>query len=447
MGAKAGQSKKSGSAPDRKSGRQRLALLLFGALFAVLFAGYAIADGIGHPSVPEGDVAIVQNLPDEIGSVSETDLKRALLQQAAQAQLKKAPEPGDDKYEELMTAALGELLDTIWIQGEAEELGIAVTPKQIATEFATIKKQNFKTEAEYAKFLKTSRFSKEDVLARVKLQLLSSQIQEKIAQQAPPATPSEVADYYNSVKDSQFTTAESRDVRVVVNKDKAKVEAAQAELEKDNSPASWKKVAAKYSEDPTTKTKGGLQKALTEELLQSQPTLKTAIFGGATGQVTGPVDVQGNYFVIEVVQLNPEKIQSLPEVSTQIKSQLTQQVAQQVFSEFVTNYQSKWQSRTFCADGFVIERCANYVGDGRPSGAPPACYEADPKGGLPEACPAPVTPVSPARPGSTTLVKPQGDRLPQRPRPEGLKETELPLGVPGTPSTGVPPTGAPPTGE
>ena len=52
---------------------------------------------------------------------------------------------------------------------------------------------------------------------------------------------------------------ESRDVRVVVNKDKAKAEAAKALLEKDDSPASWKKVAAKYSEDPTTKTKGGLQ--------------------------------------------------------------------------------------------------------------------------------------------------------------------------------------------
>jgi len=446
VGAKSGQSRKSGSTSDRKAGRQRLALILFGALFVVLFAGYAIAHGLGHPSVPEGDVAIVQEVPDDIGSISEADFKRALLQQAAQGQLKKAPQPGDDKYDELKEAALGELLDTIWIQGEAEELGIQVTPKQIATEFATIKKQNFKTAAEYAKFLKTSRFTKADVLTRVKLQLLSSQIQEKIAEKAPPASASEISDYYDSVKDSQYKTAASRDVRVVVNKDKAKVVAAQKALEADNSPASWKKVAAKYSEDPTTKSKGGLQKALTEELLQTQPELKSAIFGGATGQIEGPVDVQGNYFVIEVVQLNAEKVQPLAEVSAQIKSQLTQQVAQKVFSEFVSNYQSKWQSRTFCADGFVIERCSNFIGDGRPKGAPPACYEADPKGGLPEACPAPVTATSPALPGSTTVIEPQGKRLPQRPRPQGLKETELPVGVPGTPSTAAPPTGAP-TGE
>ena len=77
-------------------------------------------------------------------------------------------------------------------------------------------------------------------------------------------------------------------MRVVVNKDKAKVEAAKAALEKDDSPASWKKVAAKYSEDPSTKAKGGLQPALTEELLASQEALKTAVFGSATGVVTGP---------------------------------------------------------------------------------------------------------------------------------------------------------------
>jgi len=436
VGAKRGQS--------RKSGRQRLALVLFGALFVILFAGYAIAQGIGHPSVPSGAVAIVTHVPAEDGTISETDFKRALLQQAAQAKLKGTPKPGDDKYEELKEAALGELLDAIWIQGEAEELGIAVTPKQIATELAQIKKTNFKSEAEFQKFLKTSRFTKADVLARVKLQVLSTQIQETLTKEAPPASDDEISAYYDSVKDTQYKTAESRDVRVVVNKDKAEAEAAKSALEKDDSPASWKKVATKYSEDPTTKSKGGLQPALTEELLASQEELKDAIFGNPAGVVVGPVDVQGKFFIVEVEKLNPEKVKSLSEVSAEIKGQLTQQLAQEVFSEFVAEYQSKWSSRTFCAEAFLIERCDNYVGNGHSSSAPEGCYEADPKGGIPKACPAPVAQVSPALPGSTTLIKPQGERLPQRPRPEGLKEAPaLPVGVPGTPGT----TAAPPTAE
>jgi parvulin-like peptidyl-prolyl isomerase len=437
VGAKPGQS--------RKAGRQRLALIVFGALFVILFAGYAIAHGLGDPSIPEGDVAIVQGVPD--GSISEAEFKRALGQQIAQGGLKKPPKPGEKKYEELKTAALGELLDQTWIEGEAEALGISVTPKQIGTELAQIKKTNFKTAAEYQEFLKTSRFTKADVLARVKLQLLSTQIQEKITQQAPVPSEGEIADFYDSAKDTQFTTPESRDVRVIVNKDKAKVEAAQKLLEEDSSPASWKKVALKYSSDPTTKKEGGLQKSLTEEILQSQEDLKDAIFGNPSGVIVGPFEVQGNFFVSEVVKLNAAKVQTLGAVKAQIKSQLAQQQSEETFSEFVAEYQSKWQSRTFCASGFEIERCSNYKTPAHPAGAKPGCYEANPKGGLPADCQAPVIQPEPALPGTTTPVEPSGKRLAQRPRPEGLKESEVPSLLPEGAAPGGAGTVAPPTGE
>jgi parvulin-like peptidyl-prolyl isomerase len=431
---------------SRKSGRQRLALVLFGVLFVILFAGYAIAQGLGHPGVPSGDVAIVTHVPAEIGSVSEAEFKRALLQQALKAKLKKTPEPSDAKYEELKKAALSELLNAIWVRGAAEELDISVTSKQIAAELVQIKKTNFKTPGEYQKFLTTSHFTKADVLDLVELQLLTTRIQEVVAKKAPPPSSSEIAAYYDTSKDAQYTTPESRDVRVVVNKDKAKAEAAKAALEKDDSPASWKKVAAKYSEDPTTKAKGGLQPALTEELLASQEELKSAIFGNPSGVVVGPVTVSGKYFVVEVVKLNAAKVKTLGEVSTEIKTQLTQQLAQEVFTEFVTEFQSKWQARTFCASGFEIESCSNYKSPGHSASAPAGCYEANPKGGPPKECPAPVTQATPALPGSTTVLKPQGERLPQRPRPEGLEEAAgagsvLPEGVTPGAAGAAPPTG------
>jgi foldase protein PrsA len=425
-----------------------LALGVFGVLFVALFAGYAIAQGIGQPSVPSGDVAIVKNVPD--GTISEAEFKRAVLQQVASGGLKKTPKPGEKKYEELKTAALGELFDSLWIAGEAEELGISATPKQIATELAQIKKQNFKTAAAYQAFLKKSHFTQEDVNKRVKLQVLSTQIQEQISKKAPQPSKSEIADYYEASKVTQYTTKPTRDVRIIVTKDKGKAEKAKEALAKDDSAASWKKVAPKYSEDPTTKSKGGLQAGLSEELLKGKEPLLGAIFKSPTGVVVGPVNLEGNYFVVEVEKLNPEKVQTLAEVESQIKSTLTQQLSQEVFSEFVSGYQSKWQSRTFCASGFVIERCANYVGSGHPSSASPTCYEANPKGGPPKECPAPVTPASPALPGTTTILKPQGERLPQRPQPEGLKAAgaagaALPEGVtPG--ATEAAPEAAPEAG-
>ncbi|HEX6603035.1 MAG TPA: peptidyl-prolyl cis-trans isomerase [Solirubrobacterales bacterium] len=437
MGAKSGQRRKP-SADDRSAGRQRLALILFGALFVVLFVIFAVTEGIGSPSVPSGDVALVEDVPDEIGQVSQEQFDRAFVQQVAQAKLKKAPEPGEKKYEELKTSALGELLDQIWIQGEAEELGIEVTEKQVEDELASIKKQSFGTDGAYEKFLEESKFTQEDVLSRVELQLLSQQIQETVSAEAPPPSSEEIEAYYEAEKAAQFTTKESRDVRIVINKDKGQVEAAKAELEKDSSDGSWKKVAAKYSTDPTSKDKGGLQKGITEEFLQGP--LKSAIFDAATSELKGPVEFQGNYILVEVVKLNPAKVQTLDEAKAQISSTLGQEQQQDFFSEFITEYQTKWEQRTFCADGYVIERCSNYVGDGRPSNAAPACYEEDPKVPAKE-CPAPVTPISPALPGSITESKPKGEPFPQRPLPENLPEQgeEVPTPVPG----GAPP----PTGE
>jgi len=417
----------------KAAGLQRFALVLFGVVFIALFAIIAIAEGLGDPSIPSGDVALVKGVPD--GNVSEAELKHAMLQQAASGGLKKLP-AGGSKLEELRKKALEEILNAIWVRGEAEELGIAVTPKQIATELATIKKQNFKTEAAFQKFLKTSHFTRADVTERVKLQVYGTQIQEHIAKKAPPPSDSEISDYYEASKATQYTTKPSRDVRVIVTKDKGKAEEAKALLSKDDSPANWKVVAGKFSTDPTSKAKGGLQEGLSEETLQEP--LKAAVFQNAQGQVIGPIEFQKSFIVVETEKLNPEKVQTLGEVSSQIKAQLTQTVAQSVFSEFLSDYQSKWQSRTFCAAGYVIERCSNYVGNGHSSTADPACYEANPKKPANE-CPAPVSQAKPALPGTVTILKPTGEQLAQRPRPEGLKETgsegiTLPEGV--TPPTG-----------
>jgi len=411
---------------------QRFALVLFGAALVVLVVGFAIAQGIGQPSVPSGDVAVVEGASEGNSTVSEAEFKRAMLQAAAQGGLKKTPKEGTSRYEELKTTALGGLIDRIWILGEAEELGIKATDKQIEEELETIKEQNFPTPKAYAEFLETSKLTQADVDRQVELQVLSQAIQKAIQGETPQPSKGEIADYYEAAKATQFTTKDTRDVRVIVNKDKAEAEAALAELEADDSPASWKKVAAKYSSDPSTKSKGGLQTGLSEEILAAAGPLKGAIFDSATNELVGPIKFQGNWTIIEVVKLNPENVQSLEEVETTIAGELQQRAQESFFEGFVADYQTKWESRTFCASGFEIERCSNFKGTGRPSTAAPGCYEANPKGGFPAECPAPVTQPTPALPGTATLLQPNGTRLPQRPvivpATGGANET-LPEGV------------------
>ncbi|MFN8160637.1 MAG: peptidyl-prolyl cis-trans isomerase [Solirubrobacterales bacterium] len=418
-----------------RAGARTIGLIAFGALLVVLFVGFAVAQGIGQPSVPSGSIAVVEDAASGTSPITQQQFDRALEQTAKRSGLQKVPKPSSPQYKDIKDAAIGDLLDTVWIQSEADEQGIAVTDKQVADELAKIKKQNFQTEAEYRQFIKRSGYNQAEVDLRVKLQLLSTKIQGEITKNAPAVSDSQVQDYYDAAK-SQFETPETRDVRLVLNKDKAKVVQAKKALEADDSTTTWNKVAKQYSTDPSSKDNGGLRQGLTEGLVEEP--LNGDVFAAEVGQVEGPVKTALGYYVFEVQSVTPASTRPLSEVEAQIRAQLEQQAQQNAFSQFVTNYGTKWRSRTFCASGYVVNRCQNYVGSGHPDGAPPACYEANPKGGIPDACPAPVLQVAPALPGTVTVLTPQGTRLPQRPRPAGLKAAAaggLQGTLPGTPVT------------
>ncbi len=392
--------------------------MLFSVVFVALFVVFAVAEGIGSPSVPSGDIALISSAPAKYEHISEADYKKSLEQQETQAQLKKPPKAGSKKAEELHKAAIGELLNSAWIFGEAEELGIKVTQKEVETELAKVKKESFKTEKAFQEFLKESHFTKEDVNERLELQILSTKIQEKITSETPPLSEAELESYYEAEKAKQFTKPPTRDVRVVVNENKKEVEEAQKALEADNSAASWKKVTKKYS--PTTAAQGGLQKEISEEFLQEP--LKKDIFKSETGELIGPVKQAKSYLLLEVVKETPKKVQSFAEAKATIEQTLATQNEEKYFGQWVAqDFTAKWTSRTQCASDFTTEQCANFKGTGHPAGASEACYEADPKVPAKE-CPAPVVQNQPAVPGTVTAQNPEGERLVQRPRPEELSK-------------------------
>ncbi|HEY1355992.1 MAG TPA: peptidyl-prolyl cis-trans isomerase [Solirubrobacterales bacterium] len=428
--------KKGGSAQRAKdpAALRRLALLAFGAVFIVLFVVVAIAEGLGDPSIPSGDVVLIQDAPGDVGHISEAEFQRSMKQASTQTPEKKVPKPGDPKYKEVMEAALGNLIDSAWLRSEADEQGLSATQAEVEKQFKKLKKENFKTEAEYKKFLKESGFTQKDVDERVELQMLSEEIQKGITENAPSPSQREIENYYQAALSTQFTQPETRDIRLVVNKDKTKAESALKDLESDNSPKNWKKIASKYSEDELSKSKGGFQKGIAEGVLEEP--LNEQVFNAPKHQVDGLIKTERGYNLFEVENSTPETTQELKTVEAQIKSQLEQQAEQESFTEFVSSYTSKWKSRTFCADGFVIERCRNFTAPAHPATAEPACYEANPKT-PPKACPAPVFQLIPAMPGTVTPVEPRGTPLAQRPIPAaGEEETPtLPTGTSLPPGT------------
>ncbi|HEX5763680.1 MAG TPA: peptidyl-prolyl cis-trans isomerase [Solirubrobacterales bacterium] len=429
--ASSGKSRGSRAAkrPSGPEAARRRGLLLFGVLFVVLFAIVAISEGIGDPSIPGDDVILIEEAPGDVGHITKAEFDHAMVLAAAQGGQKKVPKEGK-KYEELKETALSGMIESAWLEGQAAEMGIEATDAEVAKEFKKIKGENFPKESEFKKFLKETKFTQQDIDERVKLQILSTEIQEQLKEEPPTPSDSEVEDYYEAAKATQFTQPASRSIRLIRNKDEAKAEQALKQLEAGNTAKDWAKVAKELSEDPATKGKGGLQQNVADGTLEEP--LDSAIVDAPEGQLEGPLKTPTGFVVFEVQNSSPETVEELKGVEGQIRSQLTQQLEQDAFNEFISDFNARWTSRTFCADGYVIERCANFEGSGRPASAPPACYEEDPKGPRPD-CPAPVFQAIPAAPGSITPLEPQGKPLAQRPHPPGEEKAAEapPAGLPG----------------
>ena len=154
---------------------------------------------------------------------------------------------------------------------------------------------------------------------------------------------------------AQFEQPETRDVRQIVNKDQAKVEQAKALLEQDDSPASWKKVAARFSTEEATKDSGGLRRG--RDRGAERAGLEEQIFSAAEGELVGPFKGQTGYYLIQVEKITPAETTPLAEVTEQIQQQLAQGEQQQVAQDFQQDFLEKWRSRTFCADDYLIDRC------------------------------------------------------------------------------------------
>jgi hypothetical protein len=435
-------------APQPRFGTaHRVALIVLALAVVLTTAGYAVFRGLGNPSIPSNAVAVVQDAPN--GTVTKAEFTAALPRELVNLQLPKLPKPGTPQYTTLQQSAMSDLLLERWIEGEAQERGIEVSPTLVQDKLASIIKSQFSNNVQqFNSFLVQSHFTNQqncfqsatqspppacgaEALKRVQLQLLSTRLQNEVLPTTTPnVSDAAITNYYDSNL-SQFNVPATRDVRLVLNKDKAQVEKAKAALDSDDSATNWKKVAKQFSTDPTTKANGGLRQAVAKG--QSEPALDKALFAAAPHQIIGPIKGSQGYYVIEVEAIHPATTTPLAKVRPQIQQQLSAQLQSAITNNFQTDFTDKWTSRTFCASAQVMSRCSNYV---PPSTCPQATAE---KTG----CGAPVPAIKPVPPGHATVFftipaePPQG---PIEPAPKGG------TGIPGGTPIPLGPGGAPPAG-
>jgi foldase protein PrsA len=308
--------------------------------------------------------ATVPDAPDFTKCIAE---KKKTAPKPAKGQ----PKTTDDQYKDQCKQEYAALREQVmqlltsfqWIQGEADEQGIKVTDAEVKKSFDEQKKQSFPKEADYQKFLKQYDQTEEDILQRVKLDLLSNKIRDKIVKGKDKVTDAQIQEFYDKNK-TRFAQPERRDLRIVLTKGVDKANQAKAALERGES---WKTVAKKYSIDEASKAQGGKLPAQAQGTLEKS--LDEAVFKAKKGQISGPVKTQFGYYVFDVEKIQKATQQSLEQAKDTIRQTLASQNQQKALDKFVSDFQKKWKERTTCRDDYMAQVCKGAKATPTPSAA------------------------------------------------------------------------------
>ena len=260
----------------------------------------------------------------------------------------------EQQYKSLQQEVLGFLISSNWVLGEASSLGVKVSDAEVKKQFEKIKSTQFPKAAEFEKFLQSSGQTVSDLLLRVKLNLLSSKIQQKIVKEKSKVTQAAIQKYY-SENPKHFEVAEKRNLLIILTKGEAEAKKAKQEVE---SGKSFESVAKSVSIDPTSKASGGKLPGVVKG--QEEKSLDTAIFSASKNVLTGPIKTPFGYYIFEVQSIVPGNQQTLKQAEASIKSQLTATQEQSALSTFVKEFKKKWIAKTECRSGYMIPDCKGY---------------------------------------------------------------------------------------
>jgi foldase protein PrsA len=278
---------------------------------------------------------------------------RAIEQRSFDQRLQIAAKINGKPRKQVREQVMHELLTGLWVEGEAEDRGISVDGTAVRRDFERQKRLSFPEDADFQRFLKTSGQTEEDILERVRLDLLSSKIRDDVTGGDPQVSEERIAAHFERNKAS-FKQPELRDLRVGVTPSKAKAAAARAALA---GGASWRAVARRYSTDPASRSSGGRLLRVTRA--QQDQALGDAVFNATVGRLSGPVKAEHGYYVFEVTRVFHARQQTLDEARPTIERLLVSKARRKELNDFMEEFRNKWRRRTECREGYVTSDCRN----------------------------------------------------------------------------------------
>jgi parvulin-like peptidyl-prolyl isomerase len=288
-----------------------------------------------------------------VAQVGDNAISQALLVhwQSVDAIAHRKP-PGDPATS--MRKALGFLISSRWLAGEAEELGIKVSDGQAQQQLEVLRYvqrehlpfQKLPKEPQLRSYLLSSEVSMPDRLWLMRLTMLAAQLEQRRYSHAlTEITSAQIARYY-AHHQRRFWEPERRNLEVLGNQKLGVVIKAKHEIEAGKSFLS---LARRVSEDQ--EAPGGIEHPLARG--EEEPEYDRVVFSAKPHVLVGPIS-QTFYFIFEVLKITPAHERPLARAQGTIRGLLAQQRASTVLAGAS---ERKWSARTSCHPRYVVSGC------------------------------------------------------------------------------------------
>lgn len=163
-------------------------------LLQVLPTSLALAVAAAGPVAAQEDAPPA---PEIVAQVGEEAIGKAefdeWLAQATHAQFRRPVEMVPPRYRQCVAATF--LVQSRWVEQEAESRGVDVSPARVDRVFRRQKRQAFRTKRAYRRFLHTSGATESGIKQRVRLDLLQNALTRIAISKVAPVTRRDIARY------------------------------------------------------------------------------------------------------------------------------------------------------------------------------------------------------------------------------------------------------------
>jgi parvulin-like peptidyl-prolyl isomerase len=262
--------------------------------------------------------------------------------------LGQAAEGGADRRDRV----LGLLIFSRWVIGQANELGVRVSPGE-ANQQLRLRRFSELEGRPYDKLSRDSRLTgllsdrrlpEADQLWLMKLGILAWRLERiRVSQARSEVTGSQIATYYREHK-SHLLVPETRDLESVMTKRAAGARRAKREIE---SGKSFLDVARRLNVSP----EGGLHVGLVRGA--GEPNFEQVVFNARPHVLLGPIEQQ-LFYVFEVLKITPAHEQTLAEAHEAIRRLLG---TRQALRRLTGKIDAIWSARTTCLPAARVRAC------------------------------------------------------------------------------------------